>query len=103
MAEAELAAQTEEQLKYSPVWEGARRPVGRRIGFVSTRLSGTDGVSLETRKWAEVLGEAGHECFYFAGACEQPAEQSCTVAEAAFDHGRSERSGCHLGDRRYRR
>jgi len=28
---------------------------GRRVGFVSTRFSGTDGVSLESAKWAEVL------------------------------------------------
>ena len=28
----------------------------RNIGFVSTRFAGTDGVSLETKKWAEVLG-----------------------------------------------
>ena len=25
----------------------------RNIGFVSTRFAGTDGVSLETSKWAE--------------------------------------------------
>ena len=30
-----------------------------RIGFVSTRLKGTDGVSLEVRKWAEVLTGLG--------------------------------------------
>ena len=38
-----------------------------RIGFISTRFSGTDGVSLETAKWARVLEEMGHTCFYFAG------------------------------------
>jgi hypothetical protein len=27
----------------------------RRIGFISTRFAGTDGVSLETAKWATVL------------------------------------------------
>ena len=25
------------------------------IGFISTRLAGTDGVSLETAKWADVF------------------------------------------------
>ena len=40
---------------------------GQRIGFVSTRLSGPDGVSLETAKWARVFSDLGHECFYFAG------------------------------------
>ena len=28
-----------------------------RVGFVSTRFQGTDGVSLETWKWNEVLTE----------------------------------------------
>ena len=31
----------------------------KRIGFISFRLAGTDGVSLETAKWAEVLEEQG--------------------------------------------
>jgi len=37
------------------------------VGFVSTRLAGTDGVSLETAKVAEVLRRQGHEVFYCAG------------------------------------
>ena len=44
----------------------------RRIGFISTRFAGTDGVSLETSKWATVLERLGHECFYFAGQCDRP-------------------------------
>ena len=35
-----------------------------RIGFISTRFTGTDGVSLETQKWAAVLEWFGHACFY---------------------------------------
>ena len=38
-----------------------------RIGFISTRLAGTDGVSLEVAKWARVLRRLGHETFYCAG------------------------------------
>lgn len=38
-----------------------------RIGFISTRLSGTDGVSLEVEKWSKVLRKMGHELFYCAG------------------------------------
>lgn len=57
-----------------------------RIGFVATRLSGSDGVSLEVAKWAKVLSELGHECFYFAGESEWPAERSYVVSEAHFDH-----------------
>lgn len=30
-----------------------------RIGFVSTRMAGTDGVSLETRKWAAIFRRLG--------------------------------------------
>jgi len=38
-----------------------------RIGFIGTRFSGTDGVSLEVAKWARVLERSGHESFYCAG------------------------------------
>jgi len=57
------------------------------IGFVSTRFAGTDGVSLETEKWAHVLEHhMGHECFYFAGECNRPPERSYVVPEAHFQH-----------------
>ena len=57
-----------------------------RIGFISTRLSGTDGVSLETAKWVKVLKTMGHECFFFAGESEWPEENSLVVPEAHFIH-----------------
>ncbi len=38
-----------------------------RIGFISTRLKGTDGVSLEVEKWSIVLRRMGHDLFYSAG------------------------------------
>ncbi len=56
-----------------------------RIGFVSTRLAGTDGVSLEVAKWVQVLSGLGHECFFFAGELEWPEERSYPVPEAHFD------------------
>lgn len=59
---------------------------GRRIGFVSTRFAGTDGVSLESAKWAEVLERLGHICFYFAGSSDRPPERSMVVPEALFTH-----------------
>ena len=40
------------------------------IGFVSTRLAGVDGVSLETDKLVKVLDKMGHKCFYCAGELE---------------------------------
>lgn len=57
-----------------------------RIGFVSTRFSGTDGVSLETKKWVKVLRSKGHKCFFFAGVSEWGADCSYVVEEAHFDH-----------------
>jgi Glycosyltransferase len=59
---------------------------GRRIGIVSTRLSGTDGVSLEAAKWATVLERSGYACFYFAGELDRPAERSRVAPEAYFGH-----------------
>lgn len=58
----------------------------RSIGFISTRFAGTDGVSLETAKWAEVLERMGHKCFYFAGECDRPDEISYIVPEAFYKH-----------------
>lgn len=57
-----------------------------RIGFISTRLAGTDGVSLETNKWANLLNTMDCECFYFAGECDWPADHSYIVPEAHFEH-----------------
>ncbi|MBI5030148.1 MAG: glycosyltransferase family 4 protein [Chloroflexi bacterium] len=59
---------------------------GRRLGFVSTRFCGTDGVSLETAKWATVLERLGHTCFYWAGASDCPPERTRIVPEALFKH-----------------
>jgi len=56
------------------------------IGFISTRFAGTDGVSLETQKWATVLERLGNKCFYFAGQCDRPADQSQVVPEAFYRH-----------------
>jgi glycosyltransferase involved in cell wall biosynthesis len=57
-----------------------------RIGFVSTRIAGTDGVSLEIQKWDDVLTGLGHECFYFAGLCDRPESRAHVVPEAHFHH-----------------
>ena len=42
------------------------------IGFVSTRFAGTDGVSLETEKWAAFFEKLGFNCFYYAGELDRP-------------------------------
>ncbi|MBI5823614.1 MAG: glycosyltransferase family 4 protein [Chloroflexi bacterium] len=58
----------------------------RRIGFISTRFAGTDGVSLETAKWSAVLEGLGHQCFYFSGENDRPAEKSYVIPEAFYRH-----------------
>ena len=57
-----------------------------RVGFVSTRLAGTDGVSLETAKWAQVFEQEGFQCHYFAGELDRPADCSYVLPEAHFSH-----------------
>lgn len=57
-----------------------------RIGFVSTRFQGIDGVSLETEKWATVLEKMGYECFYFCGRSDRPETRTFLAEEAFFGH-----------------
>jgi glycosyltransferase involved in cell wall biosynthesis len=56
------------------------------VGFISTRFAGTDGVSLETAKWADVFEGVGFSCFYFAGELDRKPECSFLVEEAHFQH-----------------
>ena len=63
----------------------------KNIGFVSTRFAGTDGVTLEASKWAEVLDKIGHRCFWFAGELDREPEKSFLVPEAHFEHEENRR------------
>lgn len=54
------------------------------IGFISFRFAGTDGVSLEVAKWATILEEMGHTCYYFAGQCDRPADRSLIIPDAFY-------------------
>jgi glycosyltransferase involved in cell wall biosynthesis len=56
------------------------------VGFISTRFAGTDGVSLETAKWADVFEKVGFTGYYFAGELDRPPERSFLVEEAHFTH-----------------
>jgi glycosyltransferase involved in cell wall biosynthesis len=56
------------------------------VGFISFRFEGTDGVSLETSKWAQLLEEMGHTCYYFSGLSDRPENRSMVVEEAHFRH-----------------
>lgn len=67
-------------------WKSSRYLEPQRIGFVSTRFAGTDGVSLESLKWAEVLRQDEHQVFWYAGRLDRPAETSLCVPEAFFGH-----------------
>ncbi len=58
----------------------------RNVGFISTRIAGTDGVSLEIEKWTQVLERNGFECFYFSGENDRESEKSMVVEEAHFLH-----------------
>ena len=61
-----------------------------KIGFVSTRLAGTDGVSLETHKWAEVSRRLGHEIYYCAGQLEADAPNPTLIPELHFSNSEAE-------------
>ncbi len=65
-----------------PIW-ARRKP---SFGFVSTRLAGTDGVSLETQKWVDVIAEQGCPCYFLAGELDTDPEVSQLVPEAHFQH-----------------
>lgn len=56
------------------------------VGFVSTRFAGTDGVSLETEKWATVFNKEGLADFYFAGELDRDPVNCYPVDEAHFQH-----------------
>ncbi|MEA3446399.1 MAG: glycosyltransferase family 1 protein, partial [Bacteroidota bacterium] len=54
------------------------------VGFIATRLAGTDGVSLETAKWEIIFRNMGFTCYYFAGECDRSPEHSHVVPKAHF-------------------
>ncbi len=56
------------------------------IGFVSTRLAGTDGVSLETTKWATIFRRLGHHVYYCAGQLDPEGPPGMLVPKMHFTH-----------------
>lgn len=60
--------------------------MNRNVGFISFRIAGTDGVSLETKKWAKILENNGFTCYFMAGELDTPADRSFVVPEAHFSH-----------------
>jgi glycosyltransferase involved in cell wall biosynthesis len=57
-----------------------------RVGFISTRLAGTDGVSLETAKVAAIVRRLGHEVYYCVGELEDDGPPGLLVSEMHFAH-----------------
>lgn len=58
----------------------------KRLGFVSTRFAGTDGVSLESAKWAQVLWDDRHISFWYSGLSDRDPGVSHCIPEAHFGH-----------------
>ncbi len=58
--------------------------MSQKIGFVSTRFSGTDGVSLESAKWAQILWDHQHVSHWYAGKLDRDPGVSLLVPEAYF-------------------
>lgn len=58
--------------------------MSKRIGFISTRFAGNDGVSLESAKWARVLWDFRHRSFWYAGRLDRDPGVSLCVPEAHF-------------------
>ena len=57
----------------------------KRIGFISTRFAGNDGVSLESAKWAQVpWDDLQHESFWYGGRLDRAEDISLCIPEAYF-------------------
>jgi glycosyltransferase involved in cell wall biosynthesis len=61
-----------------------------RIGFISTRFAGTDGVSLESAKWAEVLWLDKHVSYWYGGVLDRRRGVSLCIPEVFFGHPENE-------------
>ncbi|XZE55695.1 glycosyltransferase [Planctomycetaceae bacterium SH139] len=60
--------------------------MGNHIGFVSTRFAGTDGVSLESAKWAQVLWDHRNVSYWYSGLSDRKSDVSMVVPHAYFGH-----------------
>ena len=72
--------------------------MSERVGFISTRFAGLDGVSLESAKWAQVLWDNEHLSFWYAGKLDRDPAVSLCIPEAFFGHPENEWiNKTHLG------
>lgn len=58
----------------------------KNIGIILTRFEGTDGVTLETKKWSHVLTRMGYNCYFFTGSSDSDSEMITVAPEVFFDH-----------------
>lgn len=73
-----------------------------RIGFISTRFAGLDGVSLESAKWAQFLWEHEHVSFWYSGYSDRADDISFCIPEAYFGHPENNWINDHLWERDFR-
>ena len=59
---------------------------GHKIGFIGTRFAGTDGVSLEAAKWAQLLWDYRHVSYWYGGQLDTDPEISTLVPHAHFSN-----------------
>ena len=69
---------------------GGEIVMSKNIGFVSTRFAGTDGVSLESSKWADIFERNEHRCYWFGGLLDRDEKKSFLVPEAHFKYEQNE-------------
>ena len=62
----------------------------KNIGFISTRFAGTDGVTLESAKWAQVLWDDKNVSYWYAGRLDRHPDISMCVPEAFFGHSENQ-------------
>ena len=60
--------------------------MGHRIGFVGTRFAGTDGVTLESAKWSQLLWDHKHISYWYGGLLDREDSISMRVPYASFGH-----------------
>ena len=61
-----------------------------RVGFISTRFCGTDGVTLESAKWAQLLWDYKHVSYWYGGRLDRGPDVSLCVPEAFFGHAENQ-------------
>ncbi len=64
----------------------AKEKQSTRALFVSSRICGTDGVSLEIEKWTRILEKLGVECFFAGGLLDRPQDKCFCIEMANFKH-----------------